>query len=104
MPQPKGSNGPTPRTMRELAALDLIDQHHDLIEVHNALQVVERTAAHCRRRLGTIAARGARAHDQIATAQAREDGTTATPMAQIIAFPARRGPEPPTAPQIARAA
>lgn len=104
MPQHKGSNGPTPRTMREYAVLDLIDQHHDIAEVFNALHVVEQTAAHCRRRMGTIAGRGARAHDQIANAQAHEDGTTATPMAQIIQFPARRNPEPPTAPQQAVAA
>lgn len=38
MPQPKGHNGQTPRTKRELAALELIDQTDD----HSG---VERTAA-----------------------------------------------------------
>jgi len=105
MPQPKGSNGQTPRTKRELAALELIDQADDHGEVFAALAAVDRATAHARRRIGAAQKRTVKAYTLVTTAQADEDnGPEPTPLAEIIQFPGRRRPQPPTAPMAAVAA
>lgn len=99
MAQPKGSNGPTIRTHREHALLELIDATDDHIVVAQALDAIERAVAHARRRLGAANKRVAGAYDHSATAQAREDdGPAPTPLAQVIQFPTRRRPVPPLTP------
>lgn len=104
MPHPKGSNGQTPRTKRELAALELIDQTDDHGAIENALDAIVVAVAHARRRIGTAQKRTATAYSLVTTAQADEDGgPTPTPLAEIVPFPAHRGPEP-SAPHHAMAA
>lgn len=99
MPQPKGSNGVSIRAQREFALLELVDATDDHIGVALALDAIERAVAHARRRLGAANKRTAGAYDYIAVAQAREDnGPTPTPLADVVQFPARRRPQPPTAP------
>lgn len=87
MPQPKGSNGPTARTLRELATLDLVDQADTLAGIPDVLDAMERAVAHLRRRIGAAATHGHRAHARIARAQGMEDGYTPTPLAEVIPFP-----------------
>ena len=96
MPQRKGSNGATPRTKRELASLELIDQADDHDNLFAALDAIVVAVAHARRRLGAAQKHTVRAYEYVTGAQADEDGTTATPLADIIPFPAlaNRGPEP----------
>ena len=105
MPQPKGSNGISVRAQREHALLELVDATHDHIGVSMALDAVDRAVAHARRRLGAANKHTAGAYDYSAVAQAREDnGPAPTPLAQVIQFPTRRRPQPPSAPIAAVAA
>lgn len=95
---PRGGRPLTPRALRELATLDLVDQSHLLVEAPAALDAIERTVAHLRRRIGAAATHGHRAHLRVVQAQAREDDTVATPLAEVLQLPERRTPEPPSAP------
>lgn len=87
MPQHKGSNGPTPRTIHELGLLDLT-------EAAAESQAAMRALAHAFRRFDDAHSHMARAYARITQGWAREHGEAEpTPLAEVIPFPAGRAPK-----------
>lgn len=83
MPQRKGHNGPTPRTIHELGILDLT-------EAAAESQAAMRALAHAMRRANDAQAHLTRAYARITQGWARHNGEPdPTPLAEVIPFPGR---------------
>lgn len=104
MPAPRrGNNGNhrplSDRALRDLSVLDMVEAAAEMVAIdtdHQAITHLQARVARRERKVNTLVHR---AHMRMTLAQAREDnGPAPTPLADVIAFPARRTPQPPTAP------